>query len=151
MKENLSARLFDSSTVLAFRVCASVLVLSGLCGLAPQAFGQVPRPASSVPAPATVRPAVPASVIPPAVTPLESSAAATSDEGTRMMKQTFRQLGAVAPLTLRGADSRDGVRFNVRADEVVLKAALTLSYGFSPALINDGSQLNVLINGDVAA
>jgi hypothetical protein len=151
MKENLSARLFDTSTVLARRVCVSVLVLSGLLGLAPQALSQVPRPASLVPAPAMASTVVPAPVIPSAVTPAESSATVTSGEGTRTVKQTLRQLGANGALTLRGADGRDGVRFNVRADEVISKATLTLSYGFSPALLNDGSQLNVLINGDVAA
>jgi len=148
MKENLSVKLFDSSAALAFRVCVSVLVLSGLLGTAPRALGQVPRPASLVPAPAV---AVPTLSIPAAVTPTESSATVTSGEGTRTVKQTLRQLGANGALTLRGADGRDGVRFNVRADEVISKATLTLSYGFSPALLNDGSQLNVLINGDVAA
>ena len=96
MKEILSVRLFDSSAAFTFRVCASVLVLSGLFGLAPQAFGQVPRPASLVPAPAIASPALSASVIPSAVTPLESSATVMSGEGTRTVKQTLRQLGANA-------------------------------------------------------
>jgi hypothetical protein len=151
MKENLSDRFFDLGAVFVFQDRIAALLLFFLLGLLPQAFGQVPRPASLVPPPAIISPAAPASVIPPAVTPLESSATVLSSEGARMVQRTLRQLGANQSLTLRGADGRDGVRFNVRADEVISKATLTLIYGFSPALLNDGSQLNVLINGDVAA
>ncbi len=151
MKENLSVKFFDFSLGFVFQDRMAALLLFVLIGLLPQAFGQVPRPASLVPAPASASPAVPTSVIPSAVTPIESSATVSSSEGTRMVQKTLRQLGANQSLTLRGADGRDGVRFNIRADEVISKATLTLSYGFSPALLNDGSQLNVLINGDIAA
>ncbi|NQW83271.1 MAG: cellulose biosynthesis cyclic di-GMP-binding regulatory protein BcsB [Alcaligenaceae bacterium] len=156
MKEICSVKGFELNTLKLLRLCVSLLGVSVACGLGAQAVAQTASPSVSIPAPVTSRPVVPAPavsapLIPAAVTPRESSAAVNSDEGTRTIKQTLRQLGANSALALRGADGRDGVRFNVRADEVISKATLTLSYGFSPALLNDGSQLNVLINGDVAA
>jgi len=54
------------------------------------------------------------------------------------------------PFNVRGADSRDTVPFNVRMDEVISSAYVKLSYAFSPALLDDASQINLLVNGDVA-
>ncbi len=64
---------------------------------------------------------------------------------------TLKQLGARFPMALRGVDSRDGVSFNVRADEVVTQARLKLLFSYSPALLSDVSHINVLVNGEVAA
>lgn len=64
---------------------------------------------------------------------------------------SFKQLGAVYPFNLRGIDSRDGVSFDVRADEIVSAAKVTLNYTYSPALLPELSQLNVLVNDEVAA
>ena len=64
---------------------------------------------------------------------------------------TLKQLGARFPMTLRGVDGRDGVSFNVRADEVVTQARLKLFFSYSPALLTDVSHINVLVNGEVAA
>ncbi len=63
---------------------------------------------------------------------------------------TLKQLGARLPITLRGAAGRDGVSFNVRADEVVTQARLKLNFSYSPALLSDVSHINVLVNGEVA-
>ncbi|WP_234697469.1 cellulose biosynthesis cyclic di-GMP-binding regulatory protein BcsB, partial [Pseudomonas syringae] len=54
-------------------------------------------------------------------------------------------------MSLRGVDATDSVNFNVRADQVVTGASLTLSYSYSPALLADLSQINVMINDEVAA
>ncbi|UUW69850.1 cellulose biosynthesis cyclic di-GMP-binding regulatory protein BcsB [Pseudomonas oryzihabitans] len=64
---------------------------------------------------------------------------------------SFKQLGAVYPFNLRGIDSRDGVSFDIRADEIVSAAKVTLNYTYSPALLPELSQLNVLVNDEVAA
>jgi hypothetical protein len=64
---------------------------------------------------------------------------------------SFKQLGAVYPFNLRGIDSRDGVGFDIRADEIVSAAKVTLNYTYSPALLPELSQLNVLVNDEVAA
>ena len=80
-------------------------------------------------------------------TPAEVAAAAASSN----QRFTLRQLGALKPFALRGLDGRDGVPFNVRADSVITKASLKLSYSYSPDLLADLSKINVLINGEVAA
>lgn len=84
---------------------------------------------------------VPASTMP--VMPQASSGSGYS--------MTFKQLGRNYPMILRGVESTDTVTFDVRADEVVTGAQLTLEYSYSPALLADLSQLNVMVNGEVAA
>ncbi|MEG5266850.1 cellulose biosynthesis cyclic di-GMP-binding regulatory protein BcsB [Pseudomonas sp. JDS28PS106] len=64
---------------------------------------------------------------------------------------TLQQLGRNYPMNLRGVEATDSVNFNVRADQVVTGASLSLSYSYSPALLADLSQINVLINDQVAA
>ncbi|MDZ3994393.1 cellulose biosynthesis cyclic di-GMP-binding regulatory protein BcsB [Pseudomonas sp. Teo4] len=64
---------------------------------------------------------------------------------------TLKQLGAGYTLNLRGIEGSDSVNFDVRTDRVVTAARLNLEYSYSPALIPDMSQLNVLVNDQVAA
>ncbi|PBP98151.1 cellulose biosynthesis cyclic di-GMP-binding regulatory protein BcsB [Pseudomonas congelans] len=64
---------------------------------------------------------------------------------------TLQQLGRNYPMNLRGVEATDSVNFNVRADQVVTGASLSLSYSYSPALLTDLSQINVMINDEVAA
>ncbi len=64
---------------------------------------------------------------------------------------TLKQLGAGYTLNLRGIEGSDSVNFDVRADRVVTGARLNLEYSYSPALLPDMSQLNVLVNDQVAA
>ncbi|WP_175998646.1 cellulose biosynthesis cyclic di-GMP-binding regulatory protein BcsB [Burkholderia stabilis] len=71
--------------------------------------------------------------------------------GGRRQALTFADLGARAPLQLRGTDGQNGIAFSVRRDEVVTGATLHLVYSYSPALLPDLSQLKVLVNGEVAA
>ena len=59
--------------------------------------------------------------------------AATSDG----YSVTLQQLGRNYPMNLRGVDATDSVNFNVRADQVVTGASLTLSYSYSPSLLAD--------------
>lgn len=87
----------------------------------------------------------------PAPVAKASNQSADSDGLTRTLSYSLRQLGAINSMNLRGVDGRDTVKFNIRTDEVISSAALKLSYAFSPALLDDASQLNILINGDVAA
>ena len=69
----------------------------------------------------------------------------------RNYKVTFRQLGALFPLQLRGVQGTSGVQFGVRGDEVVTSARLHLNYAYSPALLADISHLRVLVNEQVVA
>ncbi|MFV3383263.1 cellulose biosynthesis cyclic di-GMP-binding regulatory protein BcsB [Pseudomonas sp. NY15354] len=64
---------------------------------------------------------------------------------------TFKQLGKNYTMSLRGIESTDTVNFDVRADEVVTGAQLTLQYTYSPALLSDLSQINIMVNDEVAA
>lgn len=64
---------------------------------------------------------------------------------------TLKQLGRLDTMNLQGVEASDSVSFNVRADEVVNSAQLLLRYSYSPALLADLSQINVLVNDEVAA
>lgn len=80
-------------------------------------------------------------------TPAETAAPVASSD----YSLTFKQLGRVYPMVLRGIESADGVNFDIRADQIVTGARLKLDYSYSPALLEDMSQLNVMVNDEVAA
>ncbi len=80
-----------------------------------------------------------------------SSAQTEGSTATRTRVVTFRQLGALAPLELRGVDGRTSVPFNIRDDEVVTSARLRLVFSYSPALLPQISHLNVRVNDEVVA
>lgn len=80
-------------------------------------------------------------------TPAETAAPVASSD----YSLTFKQLGRVYPMVLRGIESADGVNFDIRADQIVTGARLKLEYSYSPALLEDMSQLNVMVNDEVAA
>lgn len=64
---------------------------------------------------------------------------------------TLKQLGRRDSMNLQGVESSDSVNFDIRADQVVTGAQLLLNYSYSPALLADLSQINVLVNDEVAA
>ena len=64
---------------------------------------------------------------------------------------TLKQLGANYPMHLRGIEGSDSVSFDVRADQVVTKARVNLEYSYSPSMLSDLSQINVMVNDQVAA
>jgi len=84
----------------------------------------------------------------PAVNPIAAAVKTTVKSSHQL---TLKQLGARFPIALRGVDGRDGVSFNVRADEVVTQARLKLLFSYSPAMLTEVSHINVLVNGEVAA
>lgn len=89
-----------------------------------------------------------------AVSMLAGAGTATAAEAAGVSDDysvTLRQLGRNYPMTLRGVEATDSVNFNVRADQVVTGASLSLSYSYSPSLLADLSQINVMINDEVAA
>ena len=86
--------------------------------------------------------------------PSPAAAAAQSEAppaAGRSYEVTFRQLGALFPLQLRGVQGTGGVQFGVRGDEVVTRARLHLNYAYSPALLPEISHLRVLVNEQVVA
>lgn len=72
-------------------------------------------------------------------------------EGARVSSYTLRQLGVSEPMNLRGIEGSDSVNFDVRADEVVTAASLTLEYTYSPAMLSELSNINILVNDEVVA
>lgn len=71
--------------------------------------------------------------------------------GANSYSVTLKQLGRNYPMSLRGVESTDSVNFDVRADSIVTGAKLKLQYTYSPALLADLSQINVIVNDEVAA
>ncbi|WP_448144057.1 cellulose biosynthesis cyclic di-GMP-binding regulatory protein BcsB [Pseudomonas silesiensis] len=71
--------------------------------------------------------------------------------GINSYSVTLKQLGRNYPMALRGVESTDSVNFDVRADSIVTGAHLSLQYTYSPALLADLSQINVMVNDEVAA
>lgn len=97
----------------------------------------------------------PAAELPPALPPAEapakpdappSPASPAARAQSRQVTFTLRQLGAQGPLALRGASELSGVKFGVRADEVVTAASLKLSGAMSPSLIPQFSNVTVTLN-----
>jgi len=74
-----------------------------------------------------------------------------TDAATSRYTRTLKELGKNYSMSLKGVEATDSVNFDVRADEVVTAAQVTLQYSYSPALLADLSQINVLVNDQVAA
>ncbi|MFW0755433.1 cellulose biosynthesis cyclic di-GMP-binding regulatory protein BcsB [Pseudomonas sp. H11T01] len=74
-----------------------------------------------------------------------------TDAPSNSYTRTLKELGKSYSMNLKGVEATDSVNFDVRADEVVTAAHVTLQYSYSPALLADLSQINVLINDQVAA
>jgi hypothetical protein len=72
-------------------------------------------------------------------------------EPGRRVSSTLKQLGMSYVMNLRGIEGSDSVSFDIRANEVVTSAHLTLEYTYSPALLPDLSNINVLVNDEVVA
>ena len=72
----------------------------------------------------------------------------STDDGYSL---TLKQLGRRDTMNLQGVEASDSVNFDIRADEVVKGAQLLLKYSYSPALLADLSQINELVNDEVAA
>lgn len=77
-------------------------------------------------------------------------AAAAPDEAVTPPTETRRmpltQLGAQAVTPLRTTDGKSTLNFGARADELVTRAALTLRYTYSPALIPSQSHIKISLN-----
>ena len=100
--------------------------------------------------------AVPVSRISAATAPAAATAGGASqllpvDAGVRTIRASFKDLGALFPLQLRGVDGTSGVAFSVRGDEVVTSAKVKLNYSYSPALLTNLSHIKVIVNEQVAA
>jgi hypothetical protein len=82
---------------------------------------------------------------------LAETAPVDAAPGANSYSVSLKQLGRNYPMSLRGVESTDSVSFDVRADSIVTGAKLNLQYTYSPALLADLSQINVIVNDEVAA
>jgi cellulose synthase (UDP-forming) len=111
---------------------------SGAARRAAAVIGLVLAGAALRPAPAA------AAAAPPPV-----AAAAESAAGVRNLSLSMKALGVDRPIQLLGVRGEAGVPYNVRPDEVVTRASLTLNFAYSPDLLPDLSHLVVLVNDEV--
>jgi hypothetical protein len=87
----------------------------------------------------------------PSAMAAQAAAPAAAAEFQPTYSATLKQLGADYPMHLRGVEGNNSVSFDVRADQVVTGGRVNLEYSYSPALLSELSQLNVLVNDQVAA
>ncbi len=84
---------------------------------------------------------------------LDSSDNVSPDIDTKVKLRTatysFKQMGAMQPIMLRGTEGSMTLPFSVRSDEVVVAAKLKLTYTYSPSLLQDLSHLMIMMNDEV--
>jgi cellulose synthase (UDP-forming) len=108
---------------------------AAMIGLFLAAAALHPQPAAAAKAAAPAAPA--------------AAPAAVEPGGVRTISLSLKSLGVDQPMQLQGVRGEAGVPYNVRADEVVTKASLTLNFAYSPDLLADLSHLVVLVNDEV--
>jgi len=69
--------------------------------------------------------------------------------GTRQEHLTFKDLRIKMPIRLAGTRGEIGIPFGMRRSDIVTDATITLHFAWSPAMLDDLSQLVVLLNGEV--
>ncbi|MEN9868887.1 MAG: hypothetical protein RL748_4477 [Pseudomonadota bacterium] len=69
----------------------------------------------------------------------------------RQLNLSFRQMGHLTPIKLRGVDGSASLPFSIRSDEVVVGAKLKFEYHYSPSLIPELSHLQVMLNEEIVA
>jgi cellulose synthase (UDP-forming) len=91
----------------------------------------------------------PATATAAAAPPAPPAAVSDSAAGVRTLSLSMKALGVERPIQLQGVRGEAGVPFNVRPDEVVTRASLTLNFAYSPDLLPDLSHVVVLVNDEV--
>lgn len=101
---------------------------------------------------AGLRPAPAAAAVAPVPPPAVEAAAAPAEApgvGARNVSLSMKALGVEQPIQLQGVRGEAGIPYNVRPDEVVTKASLTLNFAYSPDMLPDLSHLVILLNDEV--
>lgn len=86
--------------------------------------------------------AAPANAAAPAAAPVAAA-------GAMSERLTFKDLRISRPIRLAGTRGEIGVPFGMRQDRVVTSAVLRLQLAWSPAMLDDLSQMVVIVNGEV--
>lgn len=85
-----------------------------------------------------------------AATASESEASPAALEGDSVTDRlTFEDLRVTTPIRLLGTQGEMGIPFGMRQDRVVTEATLVLQMAWSPSMLDDLSQLVVMLNGEV--
>jgi hypothetical protein len=84
----------------------------------------------------------------PALGAGETSATAAAHSTLREVRLRFSDLG-IDSIALHGVQSSASINFGIRADEVVVGAALNLHVIYSPSLLQDLSHMRVSLNGQI--
>lgn len=82
----------------------------------------------------------------PVAPPAQAAQAAPAGMAERL---TLKDLRLTRPVRLQGTRGEIGIPFGMRQDRVVTGAVLRLQLAWSPAMLDDLSQLVVLVNGEV--
>lgn len=69
--------------------------------------------------------------------------------GGTIQRMSLKDLRINQPVRLQGTHGEIGIPFGMRQDQVVTAATLTLQVAWSPAMLDDLSQLVVILNGEV--
>lgn len=85
----------------------------------------------------------------PAVEPLITQPAPALKQ--RKISLSFKEMGALLPLQIRGVEGAATLPFSIRSDEVVVGAKLVFDYNYSPSLIPELSHLKILLNDEVVS
>lgn len=121
---------------------AAVILAGALTGAGSPARAQADAMAMEAPDAAT-----PPADTPPAPAPFAPAAAPSGP--VRNLVVTFKDMGATNPLRLIGVHGEAWLPFSLRRDEVVTAAKLTLTLGYSPALLPELSHMAVFVNGEL--
>jgi cellulose synthase (UDP-forming) len=81
-----------------------------------------------------------------AATKYDAPPAAGADIVRRL---SLKDLRIKQPVRLQGTHGEIGIPFGLRSDRVVLDASITIQTAWSPAMLDDLSQLVVILNGEV--
>jgi len=83
--------------------------------------------------------------------PVVAAPDAAPAPGLTTQKITLREIGAFAPISLRGLDDSVYLPLSMRLDQSVVSAHLHLNYTFSPALLPGLSMIKVMVNDEPLA
>ncbi|MCJ2184865.1 UDP-forming cellulose synthase catalytic subunit [Novosphingobium sp. 1949] len=79
----------------------------------------------------------------------DGAPASAGESAGNSLRLTFKDLRVTSPIRLLGTQGEMGIPFGMRQDRVVTKATLTLQMAWSPAMLDDLSQLVVMLNGEI--
>ena len=125
---------------------AAALIGALALGLATMVIGTREVHAATVPPTRAAKAATPAASV-AAATPA-ANAQAPAPAGGLAERITLKDMRINRPIRLQGTSGEIGIPFGIRQDRVVTSAVLTLQLSWSAQMLDDLSQLVVIVNGE---